>query len=265
MRGTLVNPASREDFRCVTAAEGGAGVPAPAPTLRAVGTQPYRRHTGTRARALAAAVALVAVATGASVAPSAAAGERPTRDLPPADQAALARLFDPQLARLGLRTTRAALQDPDVYRRSSSGTHLAIYVEPNEAGSVDREVYARNIMKVARIFLPFVYEKWPGLKSFDVCQEPEPELDPRPAPIPVTQLVATRKGAAALKWRRATLATLIERADALEAKKGGTDPLSLYVSPRTAATPFYAAALARAGLAPEPTSTTITTTVAPGG
>jgi hypothetical protein len=161
-------------------------------------------------------------------------------------------LFDPQLAPLGLRTTRAALQDPDGYERSSTGTHLAIYVEPTTEGLVDRATYVRNIMKVARVFLPYVYRRWPGLKTFDVCQEPEPALDPRPVPVPLTQLIATRKGAAALRWKHATLATLIRRANAIEARRGAIDPLSLYVGPDVLAQPEFQAALARAHL-PRPT------------
>jgi hypothetical protein len=106
----------------------------------------------------------------------------------------------------------------------------------------------RNIMKVARIFLPFVYDKWSDLKSFDVCQEPEPSLDPRPAPIPVTQLLADRKAAAAVKWKHASLADVIEQADKVEGKKGAPDPFFLYVSPRVHEEPAYQAALRKAGV-----------------
>jgi hypothetical protein len=202
-----------------------------------------------RARvAIAALVALVALVATLTVVPSAGAHVHAASDLPPAGRAALARLFDPQLAPLGLRTTRAALQDPDRYERSAQGTHLAIYVEPIAPGPVDRAVYVRNIVKVARIFLPFVYDRWSDLKSFDVCQEPEPALDPRPVPAPVTQLVASRAGAAAVKWKHATLATLLAKADAVNGKRGAADPLALYVSPRSLAEPAYQDALRRAGL-----------------
>lgn len=198
-------------------------------------------------------VTLAALLGGAS---AASARVHAAPDLPPAGRDALARLFDPELASLGLRTTRAALQDPDSYARSAKGTHLAVYVEPIAQGDVDRAVYVRNIMKVARIFLPFVYDRWSDLNSFDVCQEPEAALDPRPEPAPVTQLVASRAGAAAVKWKHATLATLLERADAVNGKRGRADPLSLYVSPRSFAEPSYQDALRRAGLA-SPVTTTV--------
>ena len=176
-------------------------------------------------------------------------------DLPPSDQGALRRMFDPQLEPLGLHTTRAALQDPHDYRRSAKGTHLAMYVEPTAEGLVDRAIYVRNIMKVARIFLPSIYKRWPGLKSFDICQEPEPALDPRPAPIPVTQLVASRQAAASVDWKHATLVTLLRRVAAAAGKKGAKNELSLYVSPRTLAESSYQAALAAARVDPSSTST----------
>ncbi|HEY8217227.1 MAG TPA: hypothetical protein VIH82_08835 [Acidimicrobiia bacterium] len=198
-------------------------------------------------RAVVAATALIlAVLSGAPVA--GAHLRHAPRDLPPADRATLARMFDPDLKPLGLRTTRAALQDTDSYERSETGTHLAIYVEPIAKGEVSRAVYVRNIVKVARIFLPFVYKRWSGLKSFDVCQEPEQVLDPRPAPIPVTQLIADRAAAAAVRWKHATLATLIKQADVINGKKGEADPLSLFVSPRAYAEPEYQDALRDAGV-----------------
>ena len=203
-------------------------------------------------------VALVCVVLAASLSAAAPASARvhAAPDLPPAGRDALARMFDPQLAPLGLRTTRAALQDPDGYARSAKGTHLAVYVEPTAKGEVDRAVYVRNIMKVARIFLPFVYRRWSDLKSFDVCLEPEAVLDPRPEPAPVTQLIASRVGAAGVSWKHATLATLLAKADAIKGKSGRSDPLSLYVSPRTFAEPSYQDALRRAGLA-SPVTTTV--------
>jgi hypothetical protein len=194
-------------------------------------------------------VSVVAVVAALSLPSSAGAGVRHAPDLPPAGRDQLARLFDPQLKPLGLRTTRAALQDPGSYARSATGTHLAVYVEPITEGEVDRAIYVRNIMKVARIFLPFVYQRWSDLESFDVCQEPEPQLDPRPAPVPVTQLIADRKGAAAVRWKHASLATLLKRADAVNGRRGDSDPLSLFVSPRTLAEPAYQDALRDAGLA----------------
>jgi hypothetical protein len=197
---------------------------------------------------LAAVVVLAMLVAPMLVSTGAHARVRQAPDLPPADREALARMFDPQLEPLGLRTTRAALQTPGSYERSDTGTHLAVYVEPIGEGEIDRAVYVRNIMKTARIFLPFVYNRWSDLKTFDVCQEPEPVLDPRQAPVPVTQLIADRKGAAAVKWERASLATLLKKADEINGKRNVADPLSLFVSPRAYSEPAYQEALRRAGI-----------------
>ena len=193
-------------------------------------------------------IVALAVLGGLGVPTAASARTHSAPDLPPSDRDTLARMFDPQLEPLGLRTTRAALQDLDTYDQSPTGRHLAIYVEPTADGEVDRAIYVRNIMKVARIFLPFVYDKWSDLQSFDVCQEPEPSTDPRPAPFPVTQVIATRKGAAALDWKHASLAALLKQSVAIKAKKGKVDPLTVYVSPRTSLEPAYEHAVKRAGL-----------------
>jgi hypothetical protein len=194
---------------------------------------------------LVASLTLVAQLLGGVVAH---AGEQ-APDLPPADRDVLARMFDPQLEPLGLRTTRAALQDPGGgYATSPTGRHLAIYVEPIAEGDVDRAVYVRNIMKTARIFLPYVYKEWSDLESFDICQEPEPIRGPQLAPPPVTQLVAERDAALAVRWKRASLADFLRRAEEIGAKRGQADPLYLVVSPRTRAEPAYQRALRVAGV-----------------
>ena len=210
-----------------------------------------------RARLAATIACVVVLGVVAGTVAGAGADVRSAPDLPPADRDALARMFDPDLRPLGLRTTRAALQDANGYERSATGTHLAVYVEPIAKGEVDRADYVRNIMKVARIFLPSVYRRWSDLESFDVCQEPEELVFPGPAPPPITQLVATRKGAAEVKWKHASLATLMERAQVVQGKRGGTDPLSLYVSPRTSLEPAYQDALERAGRASPQTGTSV--------
>ena len=193
---------------------------------------------------LVALLVAIATAAGGIAAPDAGARVHQAPDLPPADRNALARMFDPQLEPLGLHTTRAALQDNDNYERSATGTHLAIYVEPITPGSLDGAAYTRNIMRVSRVFLPSVFRRWRDLKSFDVCQEPD--RDPRQVPPPVTQVIVTRKGVDAVRWKHASLATLIERARALKSRHGSFDPLSLYVAPQLLTLPEFQAALQRA-------------------
>ncbi len=68
-----------------------------------------------------------------------------------------------------MHITRAALVDAE-NRRSATGTHLAVYVEPD--GAYSPTAYLAGTATVSRVFLPFVFDRWPGLRSFDVCQEP---------------------------------------------------------------------------------------------
>lgn len=177
----------------------------------------------TRLGRVAAAAAIVVSAV--TVGGAANAGERP--DLPPADRAALARIFDAKLKPLGLRTTRAALQHLERYTPDPSGRHLAIYVEPT--GDVTAEDYVANLTKVARVFLPLVFDRWGALRSFDVCQEPPPEQNTDDEPPPVTQIQVTRRGAARIRWSRVTLEQLIAGSDRAAKDKTAGSRQRLYV------------------------------------
>jgi hypothetical protein len=213
------------------------------------------RHASSRRLRTVAAVALAVAAITVAAAPGAHAGGR-APDLPPSSRAALARLFDPQLEKLGLRTTRALLQSLETYRSDAEGTHLAIYVEPIDS-MTDAEFLA-NITKVSRIFLPRVFKEWQDLESFDVCQEPVPGVDDRESPPPVTQLLVSRKGAKRVRWPKATLQDILEAAQL----PPGSPPEStrdffLFVNAALAKQPAYLAASAAAT-----TSTTSATTPA---
>jgi hypothetical protein len=213
------------------------------------------RHASSRRLRTVAAVALAVAAITVAAAPGAHAGGR-APDLPPSSRAALARLFDPQLEKLGLRTTRALLQSLETYRSDAEGTHLAIYVEPIDS-MTDAEFLA-NITKVSRIFLPRVFKEWQDLESFDVCQEPVPGVDDRESPPPVTQLLVSRKGAKRVRWPKATLQDILEAAQL----PPGSPPEStrdffLFVNAALAKQPAYLAASTAAT-----TSTTSATTPA---
>ena len=131
----------------------------------------------------------------------------PLRRLPPSDRDAIAAIFDPALARLGLRVTRAELEKPPQYTSDPHGDHLAVYVEP--IGDSTAATYLTNLSKVAKVFLPTVFDRWKGLRSFDVCQEPLPSIDASPEPPPVTQLAVSRRAAGKINWRETTLAKLV--------------------------------------------------------
>ena len=133
-----------------------------------------------RATRLAAGLVLVAALVGASGIVSAAARDS---SLPPSSRKELVAIFAKKVKPLGLRITRAALVNP-AQERASQGTHLAIYVEPTGEYSIDD--YLDGTVTVSKVFLPSVFERWKGLKSFDVCQEPKPAVDDGPTPAPET-------------------------------------------------------------------------------
>jgi len=131
-------------------------------------------------------------------------------DLPPAGALELEPLYGPALAELGLRLTdRGGLIDRTGggYEPSATGRHLALYVEPIGERTVDE--YLDGIADVAVVFGD-VFSRWPGLESYDVCQEPEDDgSEPGTEPLPVTQIELTKQEAAAFDWDTVTVAELV--------------------------------------------------------
>lgn len=158
-------------------------------------------------RAAALAVAVIAMA---GTLPAGAAA--PERRLPPPDREDLASMFDPKVEDLGFRTTRARLQNLATYEIDPKGRHLAIYLEPTADEITDAE-YVEAFTETARVFLPLVFNRWRGLKSFDVCLEPLPSVDASEEPPAVTQILVTRKAIDAVDWDKVTLAELLATAD----------------------------------------------------
>jgi hypothetical protein len=137
--------------------------------------------------------------------------------LPPAGRRELVKLFGARLEPLGLRITRAALVDADNVR-SAAGTHLALYVEPI-AAYADAD-YLDGVATVSRVFLPSVFRRWPGLRSFDVCQEPKPADDSRTEPPPETQVFVLKGGVDRVNWKKADLSDLLAAAEEARADRG---------------------------------------------
>jgi hypothetical protein len=134
-------------------------------------------------------------------------------DRPPVDAAALEPTYRDALAEIGLvLTPRGGLIDRSGggYRKSATGTHLALYLEPSAGRTVQQ--YVDGIAAASRIFLPDVFARWPGLKSFDVCQEPPASVDEPKDPPPVTQIDVTRAQAAAVDWETVTVRDLVRAA-----------------------------------------------------
>jgi hypothetical protein len=163
--------------------------------------------------------------------------------LPPSARADLVAIFGPKVRRFGLRVTRAALVDTKE-KRSPHGTHLAIYVEPT--GTYTPQDYIDGTVDVTKVFLPYVFARWKDLKSFDVCQEPRPEVDNRKVPPPETQVYASRAGSHMVDWSTADVADLVSTSDTEAAAAGAARPVafSLFVAAHLENTPAYQNAVA---------------------
>jgi len=142
--------------------------------------------------------------------------------LPRGTVEALAPIIDPLVRPLDLRVTRAELVDRGASASGPAGRHLALYVEPMTAFSDDRLV--QTIVPLARVLTPFVLQQWPGVESYDICQE-SPGSDGGPAQ---TQTVfdVSRAYALAADWSRVDLAALVDQYNR------GRPGLRMVVTPR---------------------------------
>ena len=157
--------------------------------------------------------------------------------LPPQDALDLEPIYGDALAELGLRLTpRGGLIDRSGggYVSSAAGRHLALYVEPVDP---DRtlEQYLDGIRSVTAVFAD-VFERWPELETYDVCQEPpDPDGSQEDEPLPVTQVELTRAQSEAIDWDTVTVADLVRGSFATPRQ------LTLRVSAELATDPVYSA------------------------
>jgi hypothetical protein len=205
-----------------------------------------------------AAVVLAALAGALLVSGAGAAGAGGDR-LPPSTLAKLKRLYDPAVERFGLRVSRGMLQDIETYQVDPEGTHLALYVEPVK-DNYDDARYVANFTKLTRTFVPKVFRQYPGLESFDICQEPY--ADPAEAPPPVTQIFVSRDALDRVgNWRTADLTQLLAASPRVRSVAAG---YYVYFTPDLRDDPAYVAAAQAAGWTSRPPSSpTSTTTSAP--
>lgn len=132
--------------------------------------------------------------------------------LPPHERADLADVFDPLVLPLGYRITRASLIDRTTYEVTPDGTHLALYVAPLSGISDDQ--FAADFPLIVTTMLPQVFDRWHGLLSFDICQEPF--ASPEQTPPSLTLIDLDRPAAESIQWEGMDLASLIAAADATE-------------------------------------------------
>jgi hypothetical protein len=137
------------------------------------------------------------------------------RDGLPADgPEAMAVTFGERLAAMGLRITRSRVVEAG---RAGSmlpdANHLAVYVEPVESLRLDG--YIANIVPLTQLFVPAVFDRWPGVGSFDICQEPSPSEDGSQDPRPMSVVALTREQASAIDWSTVSLGQMVESSRAV--------------------------------------------------
>lgn len=165
----------------------------------------------------------------------------PPGDLPPSDVPGLREIFQPVFEPLGLRLTRGALVDvTEGYEVSETGTHLALYVEPIDDADYGEAEYLENLYQLTAVVTPLVFDAWPDLESYDICQEPHQSDDPAYAPFPLTQVELSREAAASYDFATGDLTSLV---DHLLSTPGAR----LLVGPDLKATDAYQQVLVDAG------------------
>jgi hypothetical protein len=163
----------------------------------------------------------------------------------PADLAEVQAVFADDLAEQGLRlTNRGGLVDPDAgYSASPTGDHLSLYVTP--IGARTTQEYIDGILETARLLGPGAFERWSGLRSFDVCQEPVGGVGEDPNETALTRLDMDRDRSASLDWRTLDLPGLL----AVASEDAG-EGVALYVEPSIRDSGEFVEALEAAGLSP---------------
>ncbi len=149
---------------------------------------------------------MVLLAVVASACTGQAATTTPPALLPPHEREDLAALFDPLVEPLGYQVTRASLIDRSTYQVDAEGGHLALYVAPLTDISADQ--FAVAFPSLVAVFLPFVFDQWPELHTFDVCQEPFNSTEETPPSLTIIDL--TREAAATVDWGQLDLAGVID-------------------------------------------------------
>ena len=134
------------------------------------------------------------------------------RGLPPVAAADGADLFEPELEALGLRVTdRGGLVDRSDggYELSADGDHYALYVEPIDDATYTDDDFVENLVELTKLTAPLVFDTYPGVVSYDICQEPRSSENDAEEPPAITQIELRRSTADTVDWDTLDLATLV--------------------------------------------------------
>ena len=165
------------------------------------------------------------------------------------------KLLGPRVEPLGLHITRAALVDAE-NRRSPTGTHLAVYVEP-DATYTAAEYLAGTIDRQPRL---------PPLRLRPVAGAPLVRRVPGAARVGRRPVGAAARNTGvrppprrrAVDWEHADLAELLAESDRAAREAGDSTPVAftLFVAKHLQRAPEYEEAVARASADAASTSTT---------
>lgn len=135
-------------------------------------------------------------------------GTAPRAGLPADGPEAMDAVYGDDLRALGLRVTRSRIVDAgEDGSMLPDANHLAVYVEPVD--DLTPEQYLANIPALAKLFLPAVFDRWPEVGTFDVCQEPPSSGGSSTEPRPRSALAITEEQAAGIDWPAVTLEEMV--------------------------------------------------------
>lgn len=138
-----------------------------------------------------------------------------------------------RLKALGVRITRAGFQvSATDGRYDQHGSHLAVYVVPTAGVTADD--YVRRLVPVLRAFAPSVFDRYPRVQTFDVCQEP-PGTKDADEPKPYTQVFVNRAASAGVDWVHLDAGAVARLANV------HPNPFGLYVDDVVKASPAWRA------------------------
>ena len=110
-----------------------------------------------------------------------------------------------------LRPFGLRIQRWSIDRRAFAGNtyELSVYAQPSRTQSI--ATYAARFAPLTAAVVPALLRRYPDLAWIDLCQERAGKATGGGEPIPVTRVEISRRGAAAVDWRHADVATLLAR------------------------------------------------------
>ena len=114
---------------------------------------------------------------------------------------------------------------------------LSIYVLPLASRTANE--YAKRLAPLMQRVIPTLFDRYPGVRAIDLCQELANEASPEDSPPPVTRVMIMRKDAETIDWSTFDLATLRRHVH------GRVPAIQLELTPEVRTSPAFIAAAPR--------------------